>query len=171
MTVLLDKNYCKTSGHRLQPCALRDQSCRKSKWVSMSTGGLAALFSSDHVYCGAQRSRMVVIKGLVELLVLNNKDDTLCFTVSWRVWRGGSHRCRTTEQGKRAAWQTSVVRTQEVCAAPCHIPLSEDVLRVHAHSIFLCEGIFRQMSVSDIPRCVPICSLKHMLKECVLDRH
>lgn len=58
---------------------------------------------------------MVVLKVLVGLLVLNNRDDTLRFAGSLMVHMamGGSERCRTAEPGKRDAWQTSVVRTQD----------------------------------------------------------
>lgn len=60
--------------------------------------GVAEVFSSDHNYFGAQSSRVAVMKGLIKLLVLNNRDDTaFCWESHGAYGCVGSDTYRTAE--------------------------------------------------------------------------
>ena len=132
---------------------------------------MAEFFISEQDYFGAQRIRVMVIEGLVGLLGLSNRDDTLRFAGSLMVCTAVGNVTDAQLLSRTKGLHGRLMRSVHRRVMPSHIPSSEDVLHVHAHSILLSEGIFREITVLDIPRLVPIHPLKHMLKECVLGGH
>lgn len=111
-----------------------------------------------------------MIKGLKALLVLNNRDGTLGFAGSLMEHMALGNLTDADLLSRAKGLHSRLVSSVHRRVTPSCILSSDNVPHVYAHIIILSEGIFRETTVSNIPRPVSIHPLKRTLKACVLGR-